>query len=85
VELAYTPLAESRGNLVETLAAYFAHGSSIEGSARALFVHPNTVRYRLRQAADLTGLTATQPRHALLLQMALSLGRLSTVTDASDL
>lgn len=85
VELAYTPLAESRGNLVETLATYFAHGSSIEGSARALFVHPNTVRYRLRQAAELTGLTAAQPRHALLYQMALSLGRLSAVTDPSDL
>ena len=34
-------------------------GSSIEGTARALFVHPNTVRYRLRQVAELTGWSPT--------------------------
>ncbi|WP_246160561.1 PucR family transcriptional regulator [Nocardioides humilatus] len=72
----YTPLADARGTLVETLSAYFAHGTSIEPTARALFVHPNTVRYRLGQVADLTGLTPSQPRDALALQMALALGRL---------
>ena len=63
------------GTLIDTLTAYFEHGQSLEATARALFVHPNTVRYRLRQAAELTGLSATDPREALTLQLALVLGR----------
>jgi hypothetical protein len=73
----YGPLVHARATLIETLSAYFAAGGSLEAAARALFVHPNTVRYRLRQVADLTGYTATQPRDALTLQVALILGRQS--------
>ena len=50
---------------------------TLEASARALFVHPNTVRYRLRRVADVTGLTPTDPRGAATLRVALTLGRLS--------
>jgi DNA-binding PucR family transcriptional regulator len=82
VEQVYLPLVRARGTLIETLAAYFQHGSSLEGAARALFVHPNTVRYRLRQVADLTGYTPTMPRHAFTLEIALVLGRQSGRTDA---
>jgi DNA-binding PucR family transcriptional regulator len=77
VEEVYLPLVAARGTLADSLASYFDAGSSIEGAARALFVHPNTVRYRLRQAADLTGMTPTQPRDALTLRIALILGRQS--------
>ena len=62
---------------METLTAYFAANGSLEGTARALFVHPNTVRYRLRQVAELTGLTPSSPRDALTLQIAMMLGRQS--------
>jgi DNA-binding PucR family transcriptional regulator len=75
VDDVYLPLLHARGALVETLTAWLDRGSSIEGAARALFVHPNTVRYRLRQVADLTGLTPSQPRDAFTLQIALVLGR----------
>lgn len=75
VEQLYRPLTEARGELVETLVAYFAHGGAIEATARALFVHANTVRYRLGQIGDLTGLTPSVPRDALVLQLALVLGR----------
>lgn len=71
----YRPLEASRGELVDTLVAYFANGSGIEATARALFVHANTVRYRLGQIGDLTGLTPSAPRDALILQLALILGR----------
>lgn len=74
----YDVLREARGTLIETLDAYFSHGGSVEGTARALFVHPNTVRYRLRQATDLTGLAPTQARHAHTYAIALTLGRLRT-------
>jgi hypothetical protein len=77
VDDVYLPLLNARGALVETLSAWLDRGSSIEGAARALFVHPNTVRYRLRQVADLTGFTPSQPRDAFTLQIALVLGRQS--------
>lgn len=71
----FRPLEGSRGELVDTLVSYFANGSGIEATARALFVHANTVRYRLGQIGDLTGLTPSAPRDALVLQLALILGR----------
>lgn len=77
VDEVYLPLLHARGTLIETIAAYFEHGSSIEATARALFVHPNTVRYRLRQAADLTGFSPTDARDAFTLEIALVLGRQS--------
>lgn len=81
VEEIYLPLVAARGTLVDTLSAFFAHGTSIEAAARSLFVHPNTVRYRLRQAAEVTGLTASRPRDAFTLQIALVLGRQSGRTS----
>ncbi len=75
VEDVYRPLAAERETLVETLAAWFANAGSTEATARALFCHPNTVRYRLRQVAETTGLAPHDPRDALTLQLALVLGR----------
>jgi DNA-binding PucR family transcriptional regulator len=49
----------------------------LETCAKKLFVHPNTVRYRLRRAAELTGRNATEPRDALVLRVALTVGRLA--------
>jgi len=70
------PLAAAGGEVLETVRAVLAGGGNLEASARALFVHPNTVRYRLRRAADLTGLSATEPRGAWTLQVALALAML---------
>jgi hypothetical protein len=77
IEEVYLPLAAAKGTLIETLAAYFHHGSSMEATARALFVHPNTVRYRLRQVTELSGFSPSQARDAFTLQIALVLGRQS--------
>lgn len=82
VDEVYLPLVQARGTLIETLAAYFDTGSSIEGTARALFVHPNTVRYRLKQIADLTAFAPGDPRDSFALRMALALGRQSGRTDS---
>ena len=72
----YTPLQAAGSETIETLTAYLDQGGSIEGTARALFVHPNTVRYRLRRVLDLTGLAPNDARHAFTLRIALVLGRL---------
>lgn len=77
VEEVYLPLAHARGALLETLTSWFDTGGAIEGTARALFVHANTVRYRLRQITELTGLSPSAPRDAFTLRLALTLGRLS--------
>jgi DNA-binding PucR family transcriptional regulator len=58
---------------------YLNHGSSLEATARTLFVHANTVRYRLRRAAEVTGLTPADPRDSYTLRVALTLGRLEGV------
>ena len=42
-----------------------------------LFVHPNTVRYRLGKIAELTGYQLTDPHDAYTVRIALALGRLS--------
>ena len=62
--------------LTQTLSAFVECGGSLEATARALFVHPNTVRYRLRRVSDLTGLVASDPRDRWALSLALSFGRL---------
>lgn len=72
----YGALVRAGGHLLETLDTYFACGGVLEGVARSLYVHPNTVRYRLRRIADVTGLTPTDPRQAFALRLALTLGRL---------
>jgi DNA-binding PucR family transcriptional regulator len=76
VEDVYRPLLAGGQTLVETLAAYLEQTASLEATARLLFVHPNTVRYRLRRVAEVTGYTPTEPRHAFVLRVALAIGRL---------
>jgi hypothetical protein len=75
-EQVYRPLVAAGGDLLDTLAAYLEHGGSLEATARGLYVHANTVRYRLKRVADLTGYAAATPRDGFTLQIALALGRL---------
>lgn len=74
----YEPLLASGPALLETLGAYLEQTGSLEASARLLFVHPNTVRYRLRRVAEITGYTAWEPRGAFTLRLALMFGRLDS-------
>lgn len=76
VTAVYGPLVDAGSELLETLTAYLDVSGSIEATARRLFVHPNTVRYRLRRIADVTALAPTEARDAYTLRVALTLGRL---------
>jgi len=80
VEEIYRPLTEAGTALLETLWAYLEQSPSLEGAARLLFVHPNTVRYRLRRVEEVTQLTPSDPRDAYALRLALTLGRLANST-----
>lgn len=77
VEGVYAPLADAGTALLETVDAYGALGHSLEGTARELFVHANTVRYRLKRVAEVTGWDPLVPRDAYVLQTAVTLGRLA--------
>jgi hypothetical protein len=73
----YQPLLGGGPALVDTLLTYLEQGSSLEATARLLFVHPNTVRYRLRRVAELTEYTASVGRDGFTLWVAVILGRLA--------
>ncbi|RJK96988.1 PucR family transcriptional regulator [Vallicoccus soli] len=77
VEEVYVPLEQAGNALLETLATYLEQAPSFEAAARLLFVHPNTVRYRLRRVVDVTGYSPHDERQAFALRLALALGRLA--------
>lgn len=70
------PLAGAGSGLADTLDAYLDCGGAVETCARQLFVHPNTVRYRLKRIAEVTGRDPTHPRDAYVLRVAATVGRL---------
>lgn len=53
---------ERGSNLAATLATYLDHYGEPKRAARELHVHPNTLRYRLRQISGLSALDLTDPR-----------------------
>jgi len=73
----YRPLQAHSTELLTTLWCYLDNGRSLEATARELFVHPNTVRYRLKRVSDVIGYDATGAREALILQSALIIGSIS--------
>lgn len=75
------PLAEAGGELTRTLSHYLDGGCALESSARTLFVHANTVRYRLRRVSEITQRDPTDPRDALVLRIALIVGRLAPPSE----
>mgnify|MGYP001401624367 FL=1 len=77
VEEVYVPLLNAGSPLLDTLSVYLEHASSLEATARMLFVHPNTVRYRLSRIAELTGRVPSDGRGSFVLRVAVALGRLS--------
>jgi PucR C-terminal helix-turn-helix domain/GGDEF-like domain len=76
----YEPLVKSGDILVETVSTFLDAGGALETTARTLFVHANTVRYRLRRVAEVCGQTPNDPRGAFTLRLALALGRLEPLS-----
>ncbi|GIM92512.1 PucR family transcriptional regulator [Paractinoplanes toevensis] len=76
----YGALSRAGSGLLETLDAFFASGGVLESAARELYVHPNTVRYRLKRVAEVTGLSPFDGRDAFALRLAMTFGRLDPAT-----
>jgi hypothetical protein len=73
----YNPLTTAGPALLDTVTAFLAQGGSVEGTARAMYLHPNTVRYRLRRAIEVCGVNVFNARGAFVVQVALTLGRIA--------
>lgn len=73
----YQPLKDHSNELLLTLWAYLDNGRSLEATARELFVHANTVRYRLKRISEIIGWDATGARESLILQTALIIGSIA--------
>lgn len=84
IEQIFEPLRAASPHVLETAAAYLDGGGSLERTARTLFVHPNTVRYRLARVSDVTGLDPTKPRDSYTLRFAITAGRLGNVLASRD-
>jgi PucR-like helix-turn-helix protein/diguanylate cyclase with GGDEF domain len=79
VRAVYRPLLAAGDVLRQTLTTFLDTGGALESTARALFVHTNTVRYRLRRVAEISGETPTEPRGAFTLRVAMAIGRLDEI------
>jgi sugar diacid utilization regulator len=74
---------EQADRMAETLLAWLESADNAGVAARRLHVHPQTVRYRLRQLTELFGERLTDPEARFTLQVALRIRRLASASPAS--
>lgn len=70
-------------SLVETLSAYFEHQGSLDRTAKAMFVHPNTVRLRLRKVESILGMDLSERTSLIDLHTALLVDRVASARDSA--
>ncbi len=68
-------------DLLETLTSYFAHNGNLSQTAEALFVHRNTLLYRMDRIREISGHDLDNPETRLSLQLALRAHRLLTARE----
>jgi sugar diacid utilization regulator len=75
---------EEKGtSYVETLEAYFSAFGYVPTAAKAVFVHPNTFRYRLRRLTEISGLDLDDPLERLVAEFQLRIFPTTTSTASS--
>ena len=65
---------EREANLVDTLERYLQRFGDVRAAADDLHIHPNTLRYRVRRAQEILGMSLDDPDARLLLQIQLLIG-----------
>lgn len=65
---------EHHAALVDTLELYLGHFGDVRAAAADLHIHPNTLRYRVRRAEAILGMSLNDPDARLLLQIQLLIG-----------
>lgn len=74
---------EHRSSLVQTMDAYFAHHGNISQTAESLFIHRNTLLYRLDRIQELTEQNLNQADMRLAMHLALKLWQLRPEAHAA--
>lgn len=74
------PSSVAGGEMIRSLESFLEHDLNADRAAEALFVHPNTVRNRLKRFEELTGKSLRSVNHITELQLALL--RLQATTAA---
>lgn len=74
----YQKLQSDNPQLLETLEVFFESNGSLEKTANELFIHQNTVRYRLSGVEKELGLDPLSSKGQFTLRIALALGRVQT-------
>lgn len=59
------------GEQIGLLEAFFGAEGSVQAAAQTLFIHKNTLQYRIRRLAELTGLDVRKPSQAPALYLAM--------------
>jgi DNA-binding PucR family transcriptional regulator len=72
---------ERNASLLATLEEYLRRRGNISATSEALYVHPNTLRQRLRRIGDLTGLDLRRDDW-LMVEIAVKLVRLEAALAA---
>jgi len=73
---------ERNASLLATLEEYLRRHGNISSTSEALYVHPNTLRQRLRRIADLTGLDLRRDDW-LMVEIAVKMVRVRQVLEAA--
>ena len=79
------PLQKSASDAIrDTLRLYLSVDGGVEEAARQLYVHPNTVRYRLKRVNDITGMDPLDSRMRFTLRIANVLGMLEDINESNN-
>lgn len=67
---------EENKELMKTVEVYLEHQCEITSTAQALYVHRNTVKYRIKKAEELLGEPLKDPTNSLRIRVALLIGHI---------
>lgn len=66
---------EHSTNLVDTLEAYIEEGGNLINTSNRLFIHKNTVKYRVKRIEEITGCNLRNIKHLFDFNIALKIGK----------
>ncbi len=74
---------ENGGELIRTLNVYFANNGNLTQTAETMFIHRNTLLYRMERIKEISGLNLDNPDTRLAVQLALHIHRMLDQEPAS--